>query len=264
MANDIVKLNDPWELGNFKANTSSLGKQEYEEPFPLFPHVTPDKQYGQPLPNTLPVLAFGETSGVVSRFRVAMTLDNSVPGQETWFAKTPWESGWSSSVFVDSEMMPRWLTPADRAFFGFKFFGGNNGDTEIPMTDNSGPVFTARAGMGRFTNGGRPLELGTSPANSIWLEGYYYSGLMLDEVLSMGVGAGGREVLKGPLIGVKDGVNTDFTLPASIDYGGYFEIRLSGLPLDPDDYVITNGVDITLSVSPTAVQYPDIVYYPVS
>lgn len=259
---DSVKLNSPWELGNAKTNTSG-GKEFFEEGVALSPHVTPDKQFGEPLPSTLPVLAFGESNGVVKRIRMALTLDNSVPGQESWFAVDPWQSGWSSGSYDLEQMMSRWLSTADRAFFGVKLFGGTNGDTEIPPLDNSGPVFTARAGLARFVSGGRP-ELGTSETTSIWLEGYYYTGLMLDEVLSAGVGAGGREILKGALIGVKDGINTAFTLPASVDYGGYFEIRISGVAIDPDDYSITNGTDIQLAAGPTAAQSADIVYYPVS
>ncbi len=182
---DSVKINSPWELGNAKANTSG-GKEFYEEGVALPPHVTPDKMFGEALPDSLPELAFGETdaSGTVKRIRMALTLDNSVPGQESWFTVDPWQSGWSSGSYDISQLMTRWLSTADRPFFGVRLFGGNNGDTEIPPLDTSGPVFTARGGLARFVSGGRPAEAGTSVANSIWIEGYYYVGKMLDEVVA--------------------------------------------------------------------------------
>lgn len=178
---DSVKINSPWELGNAKANTSG-GKEFYEEGVALPPHVTPDKQFGEALPNALPVLAMGEESGVVRRVRMPLTLDNSVPGNESWFAIDPWQSGWSSGAYDPSQLMTRWLSTADRPFFGVKLFGGNNGDTEIPPLDSSKPVFTARGGLARFIEG-RP-EAGTSQVTAIWIEGYYYTGKMLDEVIA--------------------------------------------------------------------------------
>lgn len=214
---DKVKINTPWELGNAKANTSD-GKEYYEEGVALSPHVTPDKQFGEALPAELPTLEFGETdaSGTVQRVRMALTLDNSVPGQESWFAKDPWESGWASSP--TEVIMNRFLSTADRPFFVTKLFGGNNGDTEIPPLDDSGPVFTARAGLARFTNGGRPSEAGTSEATSIWVEGYYYVGKMLNEVLD---DASNTEYDIDPL----EGLRTGFSLATS---GGVLPEPTSG------------------------------------
>lgn len=267
---ESVKINSPWELGNAKTNTSG-GKEFYEEGVALSPHVTPDKQFGEALPDTLPVLNFGETdaSGLVKRVRMPLTLDNSVPGRESWFAVDPWQSGWSSGAYDLNEMMTRWLSTADRPFFGVKLFGGTNGDTEIPPLDDSSPVFTARAGLARFVDGGRPGEAGTAQSNSIWIEGYYYVGKMLDEVLADGGGAGqgGRERDRVDLVGTKDGVNMGFTLPAVVDPEAHYEIQYNGQGLDPiRDYTIDGANPRLLHFvdAPESFDILDVVFYPVS
>ncbi len=267
---ESVKLNSPWELGNAKTNTSG-GKEFYEEGMPLSPHVTPDKQFGETLPETLPVLQFGETdaTGLVKRVRMALTLDNSVPGRESWFAVDPWQSGWSSGSYDLNQMMSRWLSTADRPFFGVKLFGGTNGDTEIPPLDNSSPVFTARAGLARFVDGGRPNEAGTAQSNSIWIEGYYYTGLMLDEVVAQAgdAGQGGRERVRTNVVGTKDGINLDFTLPSTVDTSAHYEVQYNGVGIEPsNDYTVdgSNPNLLHLVDAPDSFDTLDVIFYPMS
>lgn len=182
--NDNAKLNTSWEYVFDKVNTSDA-KESYEEAASL------DRgQFGESIPTDFAELTFGATepSGKVRRLRVPLTLDNSATGRQSWFllidpaTRSPtWKSGWSSGSMVAGEIDTRLLSEADNARFRWKLFGGTSGNTEIFPLDASSPVMTPRGGLARFVNG--RSELGTTQANSIWVELYDYTGMMLDEVL---------------------------------------------------------------------------------
>lgn len=180
--NDNAKLNTSWEYVFDKVNTSE-GKESYEEAVSI-----DRRQFGERIPTDFDELAFGESSGVVRRLRVPLTLDNSATGRQSWFllidpeTRAPtWKSGWSSGGMIPGEINTQLLSEGDHSRFRWKLFGGTNGGTEIFPLDASSPVITPRGGLARFVNG--RSELGTTQANSIWAELYDYSGMMLDEVL---------------------------------------------------------------------------------
>jgi hypothetical protein len=176
---DARKLGSTWEWLNNVGNTSE-GKEFYEEGLPLLPDIRSSEMYAEAVPQVTPTLAVGETSGVVKRVRMALTLDNSVPNRQAWVAVEPWASGWSSGSYDINTIMNRWLSKKDGPGYLPKFFGGTNGATEIPPLDNSSPVFYPRSGI--LTFGTARAETGTSPASSIWIEGYIYVGKMQNEL----------------------------------------------------------------------------------
>lgn len=176
---DARKLGSTWEWLNNAGNTSE-GKEFYEEGLPLLPDIRASEMYAEAIPQVPPTLNFGETSGVVKRVRMALTLDNSVPNKQAWVAVDPWVSGWSSGSYDIATIMNRWLSKKDGAGYLPKFFGGSNGATEIFPLDASSPVFIPRAGL--LTFGSARAETGTSQASSIWIEGYVYVGKMQSEI----------------------------------------------------------------------------------
>lgn len=175
---DERKLGSTWEWLNNAGNTSE-GKEFYEEGLPLLPDIRSSEMYAEAIPQVPPSLNFGEDNGVVKRVRMALTLDNSVPGQKAWVAVDPWQSGWSSGAFDINQIMNRWLSKKDGLGYLPKFFGGANGDTEIPPLDNSSPVFYPRAGL--LTFGAARPESGTAQSESIWIEAYLYVGRMMSD-----------------------------------------------------------------------------------
>ena len=176
---DARKLGSTWEWLNNAGNTSE-GKEFYEEGLPLLPDIRSSEIYAEAVPQVPPTLNFGETSGVVKRIRMALTLDNSVPNKQAWVAVNPWASGWSSGSYDIATIMNRWLSKKDGAGYLPKFFGGSNGGTEIFPLDASSPVFIPRAGL--LTFGSTRSETGASQATSIWIEGYIYVGKMQSEM----------------------------------------------------------------------------------
>ena len=176
---DARKLGSTWEWLNNAGNTSE-GKEFYEEGLPLLPDIRSSEMYAKAIPQVPPTLNFDETSGVVKRVRMALTLDNSVPNKQAWVAVDPWASGWSSGSYDITTIMNRWLSKKDGAGYLPKFFGGSNGATEIFPLDATSPVFIPRAGL--LTFGSTRSEAGTSQATSIWIEGYVYVGKMQSEM----------------------------------------------------------------------------------
>ena len=176
---DARKLGSVWEWLNSAGNTSEA-KEFYEEGLPLFPDIRSSEMYAEAVPQVPPALAFGADDGIVKRVRMALTLDNSVPGKQAWVAVDPWATGWSSGAFDIATIMNKWLSKKDGAGYLPKFFGGSNGGTEIFPLDASSPVFYPRAGL--LTFGATRAEAGTSTATSIWIEGYVYVGKMQSDM----------------------------------------------------------------------------------
>ena len=178
---DARKLGSTWEWLNNVANTSDA-KEFYEEGLPLLPDIRSSEMYAEAIPQVPPTLNFGETdaANIVKRVRMALTLDNSVPGKQAWVAVDPWASGWSSGSYDIATIMNKWLSKKDGAGYLPKIFGGSNGATEIFPLDASSPVFIPRAGL--LTFGSARAEAGTSQATSIWIEGYIYVGKMQNEI----------------------------------------------------------------------------------
>ncbi|MEZ5537650.1 MAG: hypothetical protein R3F02_18775 [Thiolinea sp.] len=256
------KLEKVWEWYNNNADTS-VGKQFYEETIPRASEVHGAEVFGELIPPTPPAAS----AGVVKKFWPAveggdgwlpLTVDRSVPGNKTWVALPEHSDNWSSGSADTSQVLSGFISPKYGKQYLVKVFDGN--DNEIPQLDSSDWTFDYSAGVLVF-NGANRSETGNSAADSIKIKVYQYVGNTLLDVISS---ASGRLILKGNLIGTKDGVNKQFNLPASVDSGVYYEIRLSGVPLVATDYTITGGTQVELIEAPESYQGLDIVYYPTS
>lgn len=183
MTSQTVMSDAAWKWLQGVANTND-NKQFYEEGLALLMDVGADEVYASPIPTTPPTLALGATSadGVIKRVRMALTLDNSVPGNQAWVAVNPWALGWSSGSYDITQVMNKWVAPKHGPGYLPTFWGGGGGTTGIPPGDVSGPIFYPRAGLLTFQN--TRSENGLAQATSIWVEGYVYTGLMQSDINS--------------------------------------------------------------------------------
>ncbi len=256
---DAQKLEKVFEWLSNNADTST-GKQFYEETIPRASEIHGAEVFGELIPAIPPAT----TLGVVKKWYPAaeggdgwlpMTVDRSVPNNRTWVALPTHSGNWSSGSADTSQIMKGFISPKYGKQYLVKVF--DDSGNEIPQLDASDWTFDYSAGVLTFNSANRS-ETGNTPAASIKIKVYQYAGNSLLEVVS---GASGRLVLRGDLAGVRDSVNTTFTLPASVDSGVFFEIRCSRVPLDADDYTI-NGLTVELASAPASYQSLDIVYYP--
>jgi hypothetical protein len=253
------KLEKVWEWFNNNADTST-GKQFYEETIPRASEVHGAEVFGELIPPTPPAVS----EGVVKKWYpesaggdgwLAMTVDRSVPNNRTWVALPTHSGNWSSGSADTSAVLKRFISPKYGKQYLVKVFDGNG--NEIPQLDSSDWTFDYAAGVLTFNSANRS-ETGNDATASIKIKVYQYVGNSLLEVVGS---AAGRMVLRGDLIGVRNGINHTFELPASVDSGVYYEIRCSRVPLDAEDYAIS-GLVVTVSCPPAAYQALDIVYYP--
>lgn len=253
------KLEKVWEWFSNNADTSTA-KQFYEETIARASEVHASEVFAEPIPSVPPA---SSTAVVKKWYPVAeggegwlvLTVDRSVANNRTWVALPAHSGNWSSGSADTSQVLKGFISPKYGKQYLVKVFAGN--DSEIPQLDSSDWTFDYSAGVLTFNSANRS-ESGNTPADSIKLKVFQYIGKQLLEVV--GTGVGGRLVVRGDLIGISDGVNTQYQLPAPVDSGVYFEIRCSKVPLDADDYSI-NGTQVTLAAAPLAYQTPDIVYY---
>lgn len=253
------KLEKVWEWFNNNADTS-IGKQFYEETVPRASEVHGTEVFGELIPTTPPAIS----EGTVKKWYPAaeggdgwieMTVDRSVPNNRTWVALPTHSANWSSGSADTSQILKRLISPKYGKQYLVKVFAGNG--SEIPQLDASDWTFDYSAGVLVFNSANRS-ETGNTPAASIKIKVFQYVGNSLLDVV---IGASGRMVLRGDLTGAKDGINTVYTLPASVDSGVYHEIRVSGMRLLPSDYTI-NGLQVTLVCPLFPYQGLDVIYYP--
>ena len=197
---------------------------------------------------------------VIEWWDVPLVLNNGTPNRRAWAIHKAgtWLSGWDLSA-DQSNVGFGFVDPAigGPLYIAKLYRGVTRGGARIPEGHTSDWDVDYDSGVVRF-NSETPPELGTSEADSPRIVIARYRGKSILDVVGS---ASGRLVLRGDLAGVRDSVNTTFTLPASVDSGVYYEIRCSRVPLDADDYTI-NGLTVELESAPASYQSLDILYYP--
>lgn len=264
------KLELVWEAHNAKTNTSS-GKQYYEETVARAYEVGTDDVFGEVIPTIPPAT----TEGVVKKFYpaadggdgwLALTVDRSVGGNVTWVALPAHNNNWSSGSADTSEVLKRFISPKSGKQYLVKVFDGN--DNEIPQLDSSDWFFDYSAGTLTFNGVSSRSESGNTPEDSIKLKVYQYTGKSAAEMIAEGGGAGqgGRERLRTDLLGTKDGVNLDFTLPAIVDVDAHYEVQYNGVGIETGKDFTVDGSDprlLHLIDAPESFDTLDVIYYPV-
>lgn len=265
------KLELVWEAHNAKTNTST-GKQYYEETVARAYEVNTSDVFGEVIPTIPPAT----TEGVVKKYypvadggdgMLTLTVDRSVGGNVTWVALPAHNDNWSSGSADTSEVLQRFISPKSGKQYLVKVFDGN--DNEIPQLDSADWFFDYSAGVLTFNGVSSRPETGNTPADSIKLKVYQYTGKTAAEVIaeSGGAGLGGRERLRASLVGTKDGINTDFALPAALDVSAHYEVQYNGVGIEPSTDFSVDGSDprlLHLIDAPDNFDTLDVIYYPVS
>lgn len=200
---------------------------------------------------------------LIEWYDVPLMLDNGVPKRRSWAIPKPgmWQANWDNSK--DQSIVGRGFVDPGLGgplYIAKMYRGAARGGARVPEAHTSDWVVDYDAGWVTF-NSEDPPELGVTTADSPRLILARYRGKSILDVMQ---GASGKLILRGDLIGVRDGINKTFTLPAPISSAGYYDIRCNGQVTDTSDYSISaDGVTVTTAVAPDFYQRLDIVYYPV-